>query len=137
MDGSVDQASFSAVSGGNLVVSTEGVHQYDDDAALSLSLMALAVDGDETGGFDYRGVAIRDHADLERERARVAREVAESCIGNLGARAGRSYQGPVLFAPGALRARSSSPSSGAPPRSRSSGAGARSRVSWGNRWRPA
>ncbi|MBL6754780.1 MAG: TldD/PmbA family protein [Planctomycetes bacterium] len=100
---SVDHASFSAVSGGTLVMSTEGVHQYDDDAALSLSLMALAVDGDETGGFDYRGVAIRDHADLDRERARVAREVAESCIGNLGARAGRSYQGPVLFAPGALQ----------------------------------
>jgi len=101
---SVDQASFSAVSGGTLVVSSEGVHQFDYDAALSLSLMALAVDGDETGGFDYRGVAIRDRADLDRERDRVAREVAESCIGNLGARAGQSYQGPVLFAPGALQA---------------------------------
>lgn len=100
---SVDQASFSAVSGGTLLVSTRGVHQFDFDAALSLSLMALAVDGEETGGFDYRGVAVRDKADLAGELDRIAGEVAVSCIGNLGARAGQTYQGPVLFAPGALQ----------------------------------
>jgi len=100
---SVDQASFSAVSGGTLLVSTRGVHQFDFDAALSLSLMALAVDGEETGGFDYRGVAVRDKADLPGELDRIAGEVAVSCIGNLGARAGQTYQGPVLFAPGALQ----------------------------------
>ncbi|MDG1985948.1 MAG: TldD/PmbA family protein [Planctomycetota bacterium] len=100
---SVDQASFSAVSGGTLVVSTAGVRQFDFDAALSLSLMALAVDGDETGGFDYRGVAVRQKAELSTELRRIASEVAVSCVGNLGARAGQTYQGPVLFAPGALQ----------------------------------
>ncbi|MDB2576430.1 TldD/PmbA family protein [Planctomycetota bacterium] len=100
---SVDQASFSAVSGGTLLVSTTGVRQFDFDAALSLSLMALAVDGDETGGFDYRGVAVRDKAALPAELDRIAGEVALSCIGNLGARAGKTYQGRVLFAPGALQ----------------------------------
>ncbi len=100
---SVDQASFSAVSGGTLIVSTRGVRQFDFDAALSLSLMALAVDGEETGGFDYRGVAVRDKAALAAELDRIAGEVAVSCVGNLGARAGKTYQGPVLFAPGALQ----------------------------------
>ena len=100
---SVDQASFSSVAGATLITSTRGVRQFDGDAALSLSLMALATDGDETGGFDYRGVAVRDRASLDGELDRIAGEVADSCIGNLGARSGSSYQGPVLFAPSALQ----------------------------------
>ena len=100
---SVDQASFSSVSGATLVASTRGVRQFDADAALTLSLMALATDGEETGGFDYRGVALREHARLDAELARIAGEVADSCIGNLRARAASSYTGPVLFAPAALQ----------------------------------
>ena len=46
---SIDQASFSVVSGSSVVLSTKGVEQSDLDAALTMSLMGFATDGDETG----------------------------------------------------------------------------------------
>ncbi len=99
---SIDQASFSVVSGASVIVSSRGIRQSDEDAALTMSLMGLAVDGDETGGFDYRGAVVRSSAEVEAELQRIAREVAVSCIGNLGAQAGKTYTGPVAFAPAAF-----------------------------------
>ncbi|MEL6904503.1 MAG: TldD/PmbA family protein [Planctomycetota bacterium] len=99
---SVDRASVSSIAGSTLVLSSRGVRAYDEDAAATLSLMALATDGDETGGFDYRGAVLRRAADLDEESARIAREVADACVGNLGAKPGKSYVGPVLFAPAAF-----------------------------------
>lgn len=99
---SIDQASFSVVSGASVVVSSRGIRQSDEDAALTMSLMGLAVDGDETGGFDYRGAVVRSSAEVEAELHRIAGEVARACIGNLGAKAGKTYQGPVAFAPAAF-----------------------------------
>lgn len=99
---SVDQASFSAVTGESIVLSTSGVDASDRDAALTLSLMALAIEGDETGGFDYRGSVVRDLANVDAESTRLAGDVARAALGNLGARPGESYTGPVLFAPEAF-----------------------------------
>ena len=99
---SVDRASVSSIAGSTLVLSSRGVRAYDEDAAATLSLMALATDGEETGGFDYRGAVLRRAADLDEESARIAREVADACVGNLGAKPGKSYVGPVLFAPAAF-----------------------------------
>ncbi|QDV07279.1 peptidase PmbA [Planctomycetes bacterium Poly30] len=99
---SVDQASFSVVSGASVVVSSRGIRQSDEDAALTMSLMGLAVDGAETGGFDYRGAVVRNSSQVEAELQRIAREVARACIGNLGATAGKTYKGPVAFAPAAF-----------------------------------
>lgn len=99
---SVDQASFSAVTGASVIVNSRGVLQTDEDAALTMSVMALAVDGDDTGGFDYRGAVVRNSAEVEAELQRIAGEVASSCIGNLGAQTGKTYKGPVAFAPAAF-----------------------------------
>ncbi|MEM6675188.1 MAG: TldD/PmbA family protein [Planctomycetota bacterium] len=99
---SVDQASFSVVAGESMIVSSKGVDQRDRDAALTMSLMALATDGDETGGMDYRGTVVRDASEVEGELHRIADEVASNCVGNLGATSGSSYSGPVLFAPSAF-----------------------------------
>ncbi len=99
---SVDQSSFSVVSARSLVLSSRGVSVTDSDAALTMSLMGLAVDGDQTGGMDYRGAVVRDAVEVEAELTRIATEVGRSCVQNLGAKAGESYQGPVLFAPAAL-----------------------------------
>ncbi|MEM8711363.1 MAG: TldD/PmbA family protein [Planctomycetota bacterium] len=99
---SIDQASFSVVSGASCVLSSRGVHQTDEDAALTMSLMGLAVDGDDTGGFDYRGAVVRQAGEVEAELKRIASEVAYACIGNLGAKPGETYTGPVAFAPAAF-----------------------------------
>lgn len=99
---SVDQASFSVVSGASIVLSSKGVSQSDRDAALTMSLMGFATDGDETGGMDYRGTVVRDAVDVDAEIARLAAEFSANAVGNLGAQAGETYQGTVLFAPSAL-----------------------------------
>lgn len=99
---SIDQASFSVVSGASVVVSSRGIRQSDEDAALTMSLMGLAVDGDDTGGFDYRGAVVRNYSEVEAELQRIAGEVSRACIGNLGATAGKTYKGPVAFAPAAF-----------------------------------
>lgn len=99
---SVDQASFSIVTGTSLVLSTSGLSVKDQDAALTMSIMALATDGDETGGFDYRGSVVRDLSRVDAESERLSRDVAAACIGNLGARGARTYTGPVLFSPEAF-----------------------------------
>ena len=99
---SVDQASFSAVTGASVIVNSRGVLQSDEDAALTMSVMALAVDGDDTGGFDYRGAVVRSGAEVEAELQRIAREVATACVGNLGATTAKTYKGLVAFAPSAF-----------------------------------
>ncbi len=99
---SIDQASFSVVSGATVVLSSRGIDQRDEDAALTMSLMALANDGDDTGGMDYRGAVVRDAASVSAELARIADEVATACIANLGATSGKTYRGAVAFAPSAF-----------------------------------
>ncbi|MEM9382730.1 MAG: TldD/PmbA family protein [Planctomycetota bacterium] len=99
---SIDVASYSVVAGASVVLSSKGVDQRDRDAALTMSLMGFATDGDDTGGMDYRGAVVRDAADVDGELARVADEVARATVGNLGATSGESYRGAVAFAPAAL-----------------------------------
>lgn len=99
---SIDVASYSVVAGASVVLSSRGVDQRDRDAALTMSLMGFATDGDDTGGMDYRGTVVRDAADVDAELVRVADEVARATIGNLGATSGESYRGRVAFAPAAL-----------------------------------
>lgn len=99
---SVDRASFSFVSASTVLLSTKGADCTDHDTAVTMGLMALAKEGDETGGLDYRGSVVRDFDRVEAESDRLARAVAASCVGNLGARAGSTYTGPVLFSPEAF-----------------------------------
>ena len=99
---SVDQASFSFLSASTVLLSTLGTDCTDSDAAVTMGLMALAKDGEETGGLDYRGSVVRDYERVQAESERLARAVAEACVGNLGARAGSTYTGPVMFSPEAF-----------------------------------
>jgi len=99
---SVDRASVSSAAAANLAMSTRGVHAFDEDAAMVLGVMALARDGDETGGFDSGGAVTRSLDALPAELARVAHDVSGSCIANLGPRPARSYEGAVLFSPAAF-----------------------------------
>lgn len=99
---SVDRASVSSAAAASLALSTRGVRAFDEDAAMVLGVMALARDGDETGGFDTGGAVTRSLDALPGELSRVSREVAEACLGNLGPRPARSYEGAVLFSPAAF-----------------------------------
>lgn len=99
---SVDRASVSSAAAASLVLSSRGVRAFDEDAAVVLGVMALARDGEETGGFDSGGAITRSLDALPAELSRVSSEVAESCLANLGPRPARSYEGAVLLSPAAF-----------------------------------
>lgn len=99
---SVDRASVSSVAMRTVLRTTRGIAVDDSDAALTMSLMALAKDGDDTGGFDYAGHVLRDLGDADAISKDLSARVARAVLGNLGARPGSTYEGPVLFSPEAF-----------------------------------
>lgn len=99
---SVDKATVSSVAARTVLRTTTGIAFDDGDAALTMSVMALAKDGEDTGGFDYGGHVLRDLADADAAAARLSARVARAVVGNLAARPGESYEGPVAFAPEAF-----------------------------------
>jgi len=84
------------------LANTAGADCAESDAAVSLSLFGMAVDGGDVGGFHYCGDVVRDLGRLEPALAQVVHEFVEVSLGNLAARAAESYRGPVLFAPDAF-----------------------------------
>jgi PmbA protein len=98
-----DKASLSLNRGASSVCSSAGVRCAESDAAISLSLFGMAIDGDDVGGFDYWGDFVREAADLERVQAQAVARYAAATLGNLGAGAAETYHGPVLFSPAALQ----------------------------------
>lgn len=72
------------------------------DCQLSFHVFGMAVDGDDVGGFHYCGDSLREVSEIEPALARCIAEFSETVLGNLGAGAAETYQGPVLFSPSAL-----------------------------------
>lgn len=99
-----EKASLSLSRGATAVRSSAGADASESDAALSLSLFGMAIDGDDVGGFDYWGDLVRDRADLAAVRGAAVERYASAALGNLGAGAAESYHGPVLFSPAAFQA---------------------------------
>ena len=99
----VDKASLSLSRGASAVASSAGAGALQSDAGLSLSLFGMAVDGDDVGGFDFWGDFVRDPEQWEAVQARTVERFAQAALGNLGAGAAESYQGPVLFSPAAFQ----------------------------------
>lgn len=99
---SVDKATVSSVASRTVLRTSTGIAVDDHDAALTMSVMALAKDGDDTGGFDYGGHVIRDLADSDAAAEHLSARVARAVVGNLGARPGETYEGPVAFSPEAF-----------------------------------
>jgi len=98
----LDKAQMTLVRGTHAVASTTGTAAVESDANLSFHVFGMAVDGDDVGGFHYCGDCVRDRGTLETRLARVADEFSSVALGNLGAQAGESYQGPVAFSPAAF-----------------------------------
>lgn len=99
---SIDQASVEVSSTSVALATSTGIAVAESDAALSLVLFGMAVDGDDVGGFDSQGDALRRAALLPAAREAVVARFCETVLGNLGAGEARSYRGPVLFAPDAF-----------------------------------
>lgn len=99
---SIDAASVELVRHSQSIWATTGVHASESDCLFSCSIGALAVDGEDVGGMDYEGDAVRTRAELEPALERVADAVASTALGNLAAARGESYKGTVLFAPDAF-----------------------------------
>ena len=99
---SLDSASLALHCSTHALCSSTGARAAESDALLSLSLFGMAIEGDDVGGFDACGDCVRDPAQLESAIKSVIERFSEAALGNLGARAGESYRGPVLFAPQAF-----------------------------------
>lgn len=98
-----DKASLSLNRGASAVFSSAGACAAESDAAISLSLFGMAIDGDDVGGFDYWGDFVRDAADLASVQRAAVDRYAAAALGNLGAGAAETYHGPVLFSPAAFQ----------------------------------
>lgn len=92
---SVDNASFAATLAHSAVVSTAGVRAAASETAASWALFGMAVDGDEVGSFDAYSAGARRLKDART--AAGARRFGETVLSLLGPRAGKSYQGQVVF----------------------------------------
>jgi PmbA protein len=99
---SIDQASTEVSSTSVAVTSSTGVAAAESDAAFSQLLFGMAVDGEDVGGFDYQGDAVRRLADADAARAALVERFCHTALGNLGAGAAETYRGTVLFAPAAF-----------------------------------
>lgn len=92
---SVDNASFSATTGVNAIVSSGGVRAASSEAAATWGLFGMAVDGDEVGSFDHVYDAARTLAEVDVKKA--AHEYAHRVLSLLDPVDGRTYKGRVLF----------------------------------------
>lgn len=101
---SIDRAEVSVHAGVRVLRATTGLALEEADSGASGSVFGMAVDGDDVGGFDSRGMFVRRLADLAPALERAGARFAETCLGNLRAGAAESYRGPVLLSPEALRA---------------------------------
>ncbi|MFN0007585.1 MAG: TldD/PmbA family protein [Planctomycetota bacterium] len=98
----IDSASMDASALARAVVTSRGIRASESDAQIGCSVFGMAVDGADVGGFHYAGDSVRSLAGVDAAVEAAAREFSLVSLGNLGARAARSYTGPVLFAPDAL-----------------------------------
>lgn len=92
---SVDNASFSATTGVNAIVSSAGVRAASSEAAATWGLFGMAVDGDEVGSFDHVFDAARTRAEVDVPKS--ARDYAQRVLSLLDPVDGRTYKGRVLF----------------------------------------
>jgi PmbA protein len=99
---SLDSASLALNCGTHALAASTGVRATESDALITLSLFGMAIEGEDVGGFDACGDCVRDPAQLESAIKRTIERFSETALGNLGARAGETYLGPVLFAPAAF-----------------------------------
>lgn len=81
---------------------SNGVNHSESDAAISLSLMGMAIDGDDVGGFHYAGESLRDLERLDEVTEELVDDFSRILLGNLQAGAAKSYRGPILLSPEAL-----------------------------------
>ena len=99
---SLETATVSASCLSRVLATSNGVTRSESDAALSISLMGMAIDGADVGGFHVAGDSMRDPARFESSAKALASEFANIIVGNLAAKSAESYTGPVVFSPEAL-----------------------------------
>ncbi len=99
---SIDSSGVESSAAARAIATTTGIRASESDASLSLSVFGMAIDGEDVGGFHYTGDAVRRLEGLETSMQRCAEEFSSVCLGNLAARAGETYAGPVVFAPDAF-----------------------------------
>ena len=99
---SLDQASMEVSTTTVAVASSTGVSAAESDAHLSMMLFGMAIDGDDVGGFDYQGFVSRELERVAAARSGLVNRFTAAALGNLGAGASESYEGPVLFSPAAF-----------------------------------
>lgn len=99
----LEQASVRLARSTVAVHSTAGARAHEGDAALAVSVLGMAVDGDDVGGFDYWGGTVRSRDRIQATLEDTVERFVSAALGNLGAGAAESYRGPVLFSPAAFQ----------------------------------
>lgn len=99
---SLDQAELRLARGTRALVNGRGVELCESDATIDLMALAMAIDGEEVGGFHYVSDHLRDPGLLDARIRELARELGGTVVENLGAAPGASYGGAVLFSPDAF-----------------------------------
>ena len=99
---SLETASVSVHRLARVLVASNGVERAECDAALSLSLMGMAIEGNDVGGFHVGGESLRSLSEFDSSAQELSAEFSRILVGNLGAGAAKSYRGPVVFSPEAF-----------------------------------
>jgi PmbA protein len=99
---SIDSASCELSRVTQAIATTSGARAAESDALIAFSLMGMAIDGEDVGGFHYGGDASRALESVEPLMKALIEEFSSVALGNLDAGRAESYQGPVLFSPDAL-----------------------------------
>lgn len=99
---SLETATVSTSCLSRVLVTSTGVERTESDAALSISLMGMAIDGADVGGFHVAGESLRDPSKFESVAKALASDFSSIIVGNLDAKAAETYKGEVVFSPEAL-----------------------------------
>ncbi|MGY5853526.1 MAG: TldD/PmbA family protein [Candidatus Thorarchaeota archaeon] len=96
----IDSGSFSGFTTENAIVTSSGVEATELRSTIFWSQLALAVDGDDVGSFDYDYGSSTTLKDGLAET--MATDLAKSVVRNLGAEKVDSVDGPAIISPGAV-----------------------------------
>ena len=99
---SLETATVSTSCLSRVLVTSTGVERTESDAALSVSLMGMAIEGSDVGGFHVAGENLRDPSKFDAMAKTLAADFSRIIVGNLGAQSSESYKGAVVFSPEAL-----------------------------------
>jgi PmbA protein len=98
----LDRASLSLTLSVWSILNSLGIERVAHQVSVDGSIMGMAKTENEVTSFDYDDVSLNDYSSIEKSISKLGKEFRLSILGNLGAKKGESYKGPVLLHPAAV-----------------------------------